>query len=170
VILMLSAVIISVLLVVHSLYFFQVVNMSRDAVKEKALTVARTLADLPTIKQALSAPPDSGVIQTIASAVQKRNDLLFVVVTNMDGIRFSHPDATIINRRFIGSDLAPALAGKENISINHGVLDEALRIFTPIYDSQHKQIGVVAVGISLKNVTKQINHSRWSILWTVSPR
>ncbi|MFZ4834377.1 sensor histidine kinase [Rouxiella sp. Mn2063] len=167
VILMLSAVIISVLLAVHSLYFVQVANMSRDAVKEKALTVARTLADLPTIKQALSAPPDSGVIQTIASAVQKRNDLLFVVVTNMDGIRFSHPNTQIINKRFIGSDLAPALLGKENVSINHGVLDEALRIFTPIYDSQHKQIGVVAVGISLKNVTKQINHSRWSILWTV---
>jgi len=165
--LMISAVIISVLLVVHFLYFVQVSDTTRDGVKDKALAVARTLADLPEIKRALALPPDSGIIQPVASAVQKRNDLLFVVVTNMDGIRYSHPNADVINHHFIGNDINPALLGKENVSINKGTLDKALRVFTPIYDDHHHQIGVVAIGISLVKVTEQIDKSRWSILWTV---
>ena len=165
--LMISAVIISVLLVVHFLYFVQVSDTTRDGVKDKALAVARTLADLPEIKHALSLSPDSGIIQPIASAVQKRNDLLFVVVTNMDGIRYSHPNADVISHHFIGNDIDPALLGKENVSINKGTLDKALRVFTPIYDENHHQIGVVAIGISLVKVTEQIDKSRWSILWTV---
>jgi two-component system sensor histidine kinase DcuS len=167
VILMISGVIISVLLVVHSLYFVQVSDTTRDGVKDKALAVARTLADSPDIKHGLLLPPDSGIIQPVAQAVQKRNDLLFVVVTNMDGIRFSHPNQDIISHHFIGEDIGPALLGKENISINKGVLDEALRVFTPVYDDHHRQIGVVAIGISLEKVAAQINKSRWSILWTV---
>ncbi|MGY2797298.1 two-component system, CitB family, sensor histidine kinase DcuS [Ewingella americana] len=167
VILMIGAVILSVLLVVHLLYLIQVSDTTRDGVKEKALAVARTLADLPEIKRGLTQPSDSGIIQPIADAAQKRNDLLFVVVTNMSGIRFSHPNKEVISRRFIGDDINPALQGRENVAINHGVLVEALRVFTPIYDDQHKQIGVVAIGISLSKVTEQINKSRWSILWTV---
>ena len=165
--LMLSAVIISVLLVVHLLYFVQVSDTARDGVKDKALAVARTLADVPEIRHALTLPPDSGIIQPIASAVQKRNDLLFVVVTNMDGIRYSHPNPDVINHHFIGNDIDPALLGKENVSINKGTLDKALRIFTPVFDDNHHQIGVVAIGISLVKVTEQVDKSRWSILWTV---
>ena len=165
--LMLSAVIISVLLVVHLLYFVQVSDTARDGVKDKALAVARTLADVPEIRHALTLPPDSGIIQPIASAVQKRNDLLFVVVTNMDGIRYSHPNPDVINHHFIGNDIDPALLGNENVSINKGTLDKALRIFTPVFDDNHHQIGVVAIGISLVKVTEQVDKSRWSILWTV---
>lgn len=167
VILMISAVIISVLLVVHILYFVQVSNVTRDGVKDKALAVARTLADSPEIKLALVGKPENSIIQSIAQAVQKRNNLLFVVVTNMDGIRFSHPNEDVINHHFIGDDINPTLLGKENVSINHGVLVEALRVFTPVYDNQHRQIGVVAIGISLSKVAEQVNQSRWSILWTV---
>jgi len=167
VILMISAVIISVLLVVHILYFVQVSNVTRDGVKDKALAVARTLADSPEIKLALVGKPENSIIQSIAQAVQKRNNLLFVVVTNMDGIRFSHPNEDVINHHFIGDDINPTLLGKENVSINHGVLVEALRVFTPVYDNHHRQIGVVAIGISLSKVAEQVNQSRWSILWTV---
>ncbi|XNM48214.1 PAS domain-containing protein [Escherichia coli] len=41
------------------------------------------------------------------------------------------------------------------------------RVFTPIYDENHKQIGVVAMGLELSRVTQQINDSRWSIIWSV---
>ena len=69
-----------------------------------------------------------------------------VVVTDMNGIRYSHPKPGNIGSHFIGDDIFPALEGKENVSINHGVLAEALRVFTPVYNEQHKQIGVVAIG------------------------
>ncbi|MGB9098226.1 sensor histidine kinase [Erwinia sp.] len=164
--LMVSAVIVAVLLAVHFFYFFQVSQVTSKSVEDKALAVARTLADSPDIQRGLLLPPTSNVIQPIARAVLQSNDLLFVVVTNMEGIRYSHPNKDAINHHFIGEDLQPALLGKENVSINHGQLVQALRVFTPVFDAQHRQIGVVVIGISLSEVTDQINQSRWNILWT----
>lgn len=165
--LMVGAVIAAVLLIVHLFYFFQISHITRASVQDKALAVARTLADSPDVQRALLLPADRNIIQPVTLAVQQSNHLLFVVVTNMDGIRYSHPNKAAINRHFIGDDLQPALAGHENVSVNRGQLEPALRVFTPVYDQHQRQIGVVAVGISLSEVAQQIGRSRWSILWTV---
>lgn len=164
--LMVSTVIVGVLVVVHFFYFLQISSVTRESVEHKAMAVARTLANSPDIQQALLLPADRNLIQPIASQVQNSNDLLYVVVTNMDGIRYSHPVREAINQHFIGPDLRPALLGKENVSVNQGQLAKALRVFTPVYDPQHRQIGVVVIGISLSEVNAQINQSRWNILWT----
>lgn len=118
--------------------------------KDTALGIARTLADSPEIQRGLMQSPQADIIQPIAKAVTQRNDLLLTVVTDMRGIRYSHPNEALIGLHFIGNDLEPATEGKENVSVNRGALAEALRVFTPVYDSQHDQIGVVVVGISLK--------------------
>lgn len=165
--LMLSAVIVLVLLSVHMFYFFQIGAATRAQLEDKAMAVARTLADSPEIQRALAFPPDGTRIQPIAKAVEETNNLLFITVTNMDGIRYSHRNPELIGKHFIGDDLEPALRGHENVSVNKGSLAKALRVFTPVYNAQHQQIGVVAIGISLDAVSVQINESRWSILWTI---
>ncbi|EPQ5773036.1 sensor histidine kinase [Escherichia coli] len=167
VILMVSAVLFSVLLVVHLIYFSQISDMTRDGLANKALAVARTLADSPEIRQGLQKKPQESGIQVIAEAVRKRNDLLFIVVTDMQSLRYSHPEAQRIGQPFKGDDILKALNGEENVAINRGFLAQALRVFTPIYDENHKQIGVVAIGLELSRVTQQINDSRWSIIWSV---
>lgn len=148
--LMVCAIIASVLLLVFALYSVQITRATRDDVKDTALGIARTLANSPEIQRGLMQPPQADIIQPIAQGVTKRNDLLLTVVTDMRGIRYSHPNEALIGLHFIGDDLNPALEGKENVSVNRGALAEALRVFTPVYDSQHEQIGVVVVGISLK--------------------
>ena len=165
--LMVCSVIASVLLVVYAFYFVQITKATRAGVEDTAFAIARTLANSPEIKRGLAQSPDSNIIQPIASAVQQQNDLLYAVVTNMDAVRYSHPNAHLIGQHFIGADLKPALQGKENLSINHGVLAEAMRVFTPIYNSQHQQIGVVIVGISLQKVDQQISAARWNAVWFV---
>ncbi|TCV95197.1 sensor histidine kinase [Biostraticola tofi] len=165
--LMVSAVLVSVLLAVHALHFYQLSHITRENLQDKAENVGRTLADSPTLQSGLLLPPDALLIQNYAERVREHNNLLFVVVTNMAGIRYSHRDPTLIGKPFIGEDLQPALQGKENTAVNRGVLDEALRVFVPIFDQQHRQLGVVVVGISLSNVAAVVNETRWSILWTV---
>ncbi|MEJ5072708.1 sensor histidine kinase [Enterobacter ludwigii] len=165
--LMVCSVVGAVLILAYALWLGQIGNASRDGVKDTALGIARTLADSPDVKRGLHLPLQNNPITPLAQAVKQRNDLLFAVVTDMHGIRYSHPDKTIIGKPFIGEDLTPALAGKENVSINHGVLAEALRVFTPVYDNNHQQIGVVVVGISLSKVDEQVSRSRWSVLWSV---
>ncbi|MCC2002480.1 sensor histidine kinase [Enterobacter bugandensis] len=165
--LMVSAIIASVLLVVFALYSVQITRATRDDVKDTALGIARTLADSPEIQRGLMQSSQADIIQPIAKAVTQRNDLLLTVVTDMRGIRYSHPNEALIGLHFIGNDLEPALEGKENVSVNRGALAEALRVFTPVYDSQHDQIGVVVVGISLKKVEDQIARGRLNALWTI---
>ncbi|OUR38960.1 two-component system sensor histidine kinase DcuS [Enterobacter roggenkampii] len=165
--LMVCAIIGSVLLVVFALYSVQITRATRDDVKDTALGIARTLADSPEIQRGLMQPPQENIIQPIAQAVTKRNDLLFTVVTDMRGIRYSHPNEALLGLHFIGDDLTPALEGKENVSVNRGALAEALRVFTPVYDAQHEQIGVVVVGISLNKVEEQIARGRLNAVWTI---
>ncbi|HDV8211747.1 TPA: two-component system sensor histidine kinase DcuS [Enterobacter hormaechei] len=165
--LMVCAIIGSVLLVVFALYSVQITRATRDDVKDTALGIARTLADSPEIKRGLMESPQAGIIQPIAEAVTKRNDLLFTVVTDLRGIRYSHPNEALLGLHFIGDDLTPALEGKENVSVNRGALAEALRVFTPVYDDQHDQIGVVVVGISLNKVEDQIARGRLNAVWTI---
>ncbi|WP_275262626.1 sensor histidine kinase [Citrobacter braakii] len=167
VILMVSAVLFSVLLVVHLIYFSQISNMTRDALAGKALAVARTLANSPEIRQGLMKKPEESGIQAIAQAVNKSNDFLFIVLTDMQSIRYSHPEAQRIGQPFKGDDILLALQGKENVAINRGFLAQALRVFTPIYDEHHRQIGVVSIGLELSRVTEQINNSRGSIFWSI---
>ena len=165
--LMVCTIIGSVLLVVFALYSVQITRATRDDVKDTALGIARTLADSPEIQRGLMQAPQENIIQPIAQAVTKRNDLLFTVVTDMRGIRYSHPNEALLGLHFIGDDLTPALEGKENVSVNRGALAEALRVFTPVYDAQHEQIGVVVVGISLNKVEEQIARGRLNAVWTI---
>jgi len=167
IILMLCGVIGSVLFVVYLLYALQISHLTRSSVKDTGLAVARTLADMPVIKQGLLSPEGSNIIAPLAEQVKERNHLLFVVVTDMNGIRYSHPNARHIGAHFIGDDLDPALQGKESVGINRGNLVTSLRVFTPVYGANSQQIGVVIVGISLSKVDEQINHSRWNMLWGV---
>ena len=165
--LMISSVIGSVLLLVYALWFIQISDTTRDGVKDTALAVARTFADMPEVKQALTLPPQSGLIQPLALTITRRNDLLYAVVTDMRGVRYSHPNPRLIGKQFIGEDIQPAFNGKENVAVNHGVLAPALRVFTPVFNDRQQQIGVVVVGISLSKVDEQIAKGRWDVLLTV---
>ncbi len=165
--LMIGSVIGAVLLLVYALWYMQISNATRDGLKETALAVARTMADMPQVKRGLEVPPQQQIIQPLAQAITRRNDLLYAIVTDMQGIRYSHPDSSIIGKPFIGHDIQPTLQGKENVAINHGVLAPALRVFTPVFNDQHQQIGVVVVGISLSKVDEQIANSRWDVLLTI---
>ncbi|HEY0209587.1 sensor histidine kinase [Acerihabitans sp.] len=165
--LMVCATLTSVLLVVYTLFFIQLGKVAHDSLEEKVFAIARTLADSPPIIGGLQDPERAAAIQPYAERVRQSNNLLFVVVTDMHGIRYSHPEPALIGKHFIGDDLQPALEGKEYHAVNHGALAEALRIFTPVYNDRHQPIGVIALGISLDRVHAVVNENRWSIPWTL---
>ncbi len=60
--LMIGSVIGAVLLLVYALWYMQISNATRDGLKETALAVARTMADMPQVKRGLEAPPQQQII------------------------------------------------------------------------------------------------------------
>jgi CitB family two-component system sensor histidine kinase MalK len=134
-----------------------------ESQSEKAENVARMVAHNPLIIEAMSGKRDEKEIQVYANEMRKVTNVFFIVVMDMKGIRKSHPDMNKVGKHFIGGDEGPVLKGKEHVSISKGSLGPSLRFFTPIKDSHGKQLGAVAVGISLDNVEKAVNKNRESI-------
>ncbi|QTF06518.1 two-component system sensor histidine kinase DcuS [Brenneria izadpanahii] len=165
--LMVSAVIGAVLLVVYALLFFRINQLSEDHLREKAFAIARTFAASPVVIDELNGIGNPGSIQEAAEVILRRNQLLFITVTDMHTIRHTHPEPERIGEYFAGRDIYPALLGMENSSINRGTLDPALRVFTPVFDHNNQQVGVVAVGIALTSVQKVIRENRWMIPWAI---
>jgi two-component system, CitB family, sensor histidine kinase MalK len=141
----------------------RITSSVEETQKEKALNVARMVSLSPMVIGALDGTTSHTVVQAYASQVKDKTNVNFVVVMNMKGIRLSHPNPSKVGKHFRGGDEGPVLKGKEYVSISKGTLGRSMRAFTPIKNSHGKQIGAVAVGISLENVTKVVDKGRMGI-------
>ena len=137
----------------------------------RALDIARVLAAAPAVRSGVAGydeitQPDQlspqelakGPLQSIATNVEQRTDVLFVVITDDRGIRLAHPDPGELGKQ-TSTDPSQALAGREEVVHETGTLGPSVRAKTPILapDSQ-RVIGEVSVGIS--------THTVHSELWT----
>jgi sensor histidine kinase regulating citrate/malate metabolism len=122
--------------------------------KKQTLTIADTVSRDPRIIAAFSDGTPSTVIQPITKNLQEMTGVSFIVVMNMDSIRYSHPEQDRIGKHFVGGDEQEAINGKRYTSIAKGTLGISLRSFVPII-SDGQQIGVVSVGKLLTDIKKQ---------------
>ncbi|WP_242220676.1 DcuS/MalK family sensor histidine kinase [Bacillus cereus group sp. BfR-BA-01380] len=132
--------------------------------KEKALNAAKMVALNPQVIEALEGKANKKNVQVFSNQIREKINVNFVVVMDMKGIRQSHPDPELVGKPFMGEDEGPVLKGKEYVSISKGTLGRSMRAFTPIKNSQGKQVGAVAVGITLENVTKAVEKGRLGIV------
>jgi len=133
--LMVSAIIISVLLLVYAVFFVHMNAEEQNQFRQKAMAIADTLALSSTVVDGLEQKDHSGAIQCFAEQVRYKNELLFMVVADMKGIRYSHPNPWLIGQHFIGEHLEPVLHGKINSTTYHGVLAPVLRVLVPAYNA-----------------------------------
>ncbi|WP_338450301.1 DcuS/MalK family sensor histidine kinase [Niallia oryzisoli] len=151
------------LLITEILISQLIADTVENSQSEKAGNVARMVALSPLVIEGLNGQRDESDIQTFANKIKSATNVEFVVVMDMDGIRKSHPDSSKVGKHFRGGDEGPVLQGKEHVSISKGTLGDSLRSFTPVMDDG-KQIGAVAVGITLEDVEKAVDKSRKGIL------
>jgi len=142
----------------------RITSSVEETQKEKALNVARMISLSPLVIDSLDEATGGTSIQGFANQVKDKTNVNFVVVMDMKGIRLSHPDPSKVGKHFRGGDEGPVLKGKEYVSISKGTLGRSMRAFTPIKNSHGKQVGAVAVGISLENVTKAVHKGRMGIV------
>ncbi|MFT7711368.1 ATP-binding protein [Clavibacter tessellarius] len=115
---------------------------NRDEAQATALAIARTAAEDPALRAAVTAEtadpaPASaadladGPVQRTAEAVRERTGALFVVVTDDRGLRLAHPDAAELGQ-LVSTDPAVALAGREEVTWATGTLGESARAKVPV--------------------------------------
>ncbi|WP_026695891.1 DcuS/MalK family sensor histidine kinase [Peribacillus kribbensis] len=142
-------------------------STAKHNLQEKAMDIARVTAHSPPVVEALQRPGDSNTLPSYTNEMARLSNVEFIVVMDMKGIRLSHPDAENIGRRFVGGDEGPVLHGREHVSTAKGTLGYSLRAFTPVYSKEGRQIGAVAVGISLEKVNQDIRSSKKAIYVSV---
>lgn len=113
--------------------------------KERSLAIGHALAATPDVIEAFDGPTPSKVIQPIAEAIRRSSGATFVVVANVDGIRYSHPNPERIGER-VSTDPSPALAGEPWVGVEEGTLGRSIRAKVPIFGSDGRVIGIVSVG------------------------
>lgn len=121
-----------------------------------ALSIARIVANLPDVIDAFQKEDPSSIIQPIAENIRKQTNAEFVVVGNMNLIRYSHPKPDRIGQRMVGDDNEQVLKGKESVTQAVGTLGLSVRGKVPIFDDHGKQIGVVSVGFLVRDIWSEL--------------
>jgi len=155
-ILIIIVVFISISIIIFFITSWMTSNIESE-VKTNIMNVAEIVAHSPEIKEALEIKDENKIIGVEINTILKTVDQIeYIIVVGMDGVRYSHPDPKLIGAKFVGGDEYKALKnGETYISEATGTLGKSLRAFTPIYNmNNNKQIGFVAVGTLTQSIEK----------------
>lgn len=117
----------------------------------KAMNVALSVASIPDVRDNVGIAGGAEVIQPIAEEIRERTGVEYVVVFDLDDIRYSHPVPERIGRKTVGSDHSSVLLGKTGVIKARGTLGPALKSMAPIF-RDGRVVGGVTVGILLNDV------------------
>jgi two-component system CitB family sensor kinase len=116
-----------------------------DQYQRRSLAVASSVAQMPEIVTDLERRDPHQQIRTLAEQVRRATGASYVVVTDRNGIRFSHPNPALIGRRL--EEPVAVLDGRTHVGIDPGSLGRSANGKAPIFDASHRVIGQVSVGI-----------------------
>ncbi|HEY9243902.1 MAG TPA: sensor histidine kinase [Streptosporangiaceae bacterium] len=129
--------------------------------ENRSLVLAQTLAAQPAIVGAVVHGQPGGVAQRLAMATRDRTGALFVVITNAQGIRYSHPNPALIGQP-VQDDPEPAdsesfRTGRPYLGIQHGTLGLVAAGKTPLW-YRGKLSGEVSVGFRVGDINQAMAH------------
>ncbi len=138
-----------------TLHYIEVILEQR--IGEQALQLSRVVSNLPQIRQGLL-DRDSRQIQPLAESIRAQTDARFIVVGDLQGIRYSHPIAERIGKQRVGGDNQRAIdKGESYVSKAVGSLGPSMRGKSPVFDHEGKVIGVTSVGYMLDSIDGTIS-------------
>ncbi|MEU1535746.1 sensor histidine kinase [Streptomyces fagopyri] len=150
-----QAVLIAVLVAGYALFtYVSDRSQAEEAAGRQAMAVARSIADAPSVRDAIRTTDPTKPLQPYALQVQRDTGVDFVTIMNPRGIRWTHPDETLIGQHFLGH-IGPALRGKSFTETYTGTLGPSVRAVTPVLDNGHL-VGLVSAGIKVEAITKRV--------------
>ncbi|WP_321166607.1 sensor histidine kinase [Paenibacillus sp. Soil724D2] len=145
----------------------RVIHLQEQELGQRLLVTARTVTQLPSILSGLTEQSHRQEINPITERLRIINDVDYIVVMDMNGIRWSHPSSSRIGELSQGEDEHAAFAEHTYLSRAKGEQGTALRAFVPVMNEQHEQVGVVLVGKLVPGLTGIILDMRGQIYVTV---
>jgi CitB family two-component system sensor histidine kinase MalK len=162
--LLVCVVLLLVLVVTGSLVSWRMVQQTRESITEKAVMLSLVTSESEAVIEGLKGNRPRDAVQAFAEQLRKRTKVDYIVVTDMNHIRLSHPNPSRIGTPFVGGDDADVYRGLSYTSVAKGTLGDSMRAFTPVFDPQDgRQIGAVAIGILLTGLDQTVVSVRMRI-------
>ena len=111
----------------------------------RALGIATTTATMPQIRADLAAGDPQHRIEGLAALVMAAAKPAYVVVTDRNGIRFSHPNPALVGKKL--EEPVAVLDGQTHLGFDPGSLGRSANAKAPIFGADGSVIGQVSVGI-----------------------
>ncbi len=148
-----------------TLHYIEVILEER--IGDQALQLSQVVSNLPQIRNGLL-ERDSSRIQPLAESIRGQTDARFIVVGDLDGIRYSHPIADRIGKKRVGGDNQRAIEkGESYVSKAVGSLGPSMRGKSPVFDHEGRVIGVTSVGYMLDSIDGTIRGYQNSVILVV---
>lgn len=122
--------------------------------EQRSLAIAESVANSTTIQDALLVGDPGGLIQQTADNIRRSTGATYVVVTDAQGIRYSHPNPALIGKP-VDEDPGTVLAGHTWVGVQRGTLGVSARGKAPIF-YQGRVIGMVSVGFLEPALTQRL--------------
>lgn len=144
----------AIALLIGSSFYFTMSDSIEQQIGNRALSIAVTTASRPDVIAGFESNQPAETLQPIAERVRHLSGAEYVVIGNLEGIRYAHPVVERIGQKMVGDDNERALIdGESYVSEATGTLGPALRGKTPIKNSQGEIIGVMSVGFLKEDIS-----------------
>ncbi len=121
--------------------------------EQRAVGIAETVAQDPEVATAVLARDRDHVLNALAARVAAASGAAYVVITDREGVRFSHPNPALIGQRL--EEPVAVLDGRPHTGIDPGSLGRSANGKAPVRDSGGTVVGQVSVGILESDVADQ---------------
>ena len=143
-------------------------DREEEIIRQKISSTARLIAMDKSIQEAVKNKNQEKFIQhfTLAAMEETRTD--FIVVTDKDFVRYSHPKEELIGSKFSSiEDIEATFTQGDHYSKQTGPLGEGVRFFTALKDENGNNIGVVCVGYTKRTVENQILEAQKNLFYSL---
>jgi two-component system CitB family sensor kinase len=139
-----------------------------DQFEHRALAIAQTLAAEENVAAQVANNRPGGQLQVMATQEWKQTRALFVVITNAQGIRYTHPNPALIGTPVTYDDPEPIISepfrtGRPWLGIQHGTLGTVAAGKAPLF-LNGRLIGQVSVGFKVADVATALSSALPSLI------
>jgi len=129
----------------------------------RALTLAESISIMPDVIELVQTGDANHELPPLALLIAKRTGASYIVFTDKNGVRLSHPNPALIGQRV--EDAQATLAGMSTTSFNPGSLGLSANGRTPIFNSAGEVIGMVSAGFLTKTFSHQVKYLEGSFIF-----
>lgn len=129
----------------------------RDAMTERVLAVAHSLAELEQVRDAIERDDPEEELQPLTELIQQASGVDYVVISDSEGIRITHP-VPAARGRPVSTDPSGVLAGATFVGTEEGTIGRTLRAKVPVY-RDGVVIGAASVGVLESEIAADLRSS-----------